>query len=138
MGRAAVEKSFSRSGSVSVRDLRSRFEIQLRCNPVARGDGLRPKRTNIQAPWQNGIAERWVGSCRRERLDHIIPLHERHLRRCLREYVSYHNADRIHDALNKDAPSGRRVEQRPSLAPNIIAQPRLGGLHHRYSWSAAA
>lgn len=100
--------------------------------------GLQPKRTSIQAPWQNGIAERWVGSCRRELLDHIIPLNERHLRRLLREYVSYYNDNRIHDALSKDAPSGRRVEQWPSPAANIIAQPRLGGLHHRYSWSAAA
>ena len=89
--------------------------------------GLRPKRTSIQAPWQNGTAERWVGSCRRELLDHIIPLNERHLRRLLREYVSYYHDDRIHDALNKDAPNGRRVEQRPSPAATIISQPRLGG-----------
>ena len=100
--------------------------------------GLQPKRTSIQAPWQNGIAERWIGSCRREMLDHIIPLDERHLRRLLREYASYHNADRIHDALNKDAPNGRPVEQRPSPAASIVAQPRLGGFHHRYSWSVAA
>jgi putative transposase len=42
--------------------------------------GLKPTRTTIQSPWQNGIAERWVGSCRRELLDHVIPLNERHLR----------------------------------------------------------
>ena len=100
--------------------------------------GLQPRRTSIQAPWQNGIAERWVGSCRREMLDHIIPLNERHLQRLLREYVSYHNDDRIHDALNKDAPNGRRVDQRPSPVASIVSQPRLGGLHHRYSWSVAA
>jgi transposase InsO family protein len=100
--------------------------------------GLQPKRTSIQAPWQNGIAERWIGSCRREMLDHIIPLDERHLRRLLREYASYHNADRIHDGLNKDAPNGRPVEQRPSPAASIVAQPRLGGFHHRYTWSVAA
>jgi putative transposase len=49
--------------------------------------GLHPKRTSIRAPWQNGTAERWIGSCRREMLDHIIPLNERHLRRRLREYM---------------------------------------------------
>ena len=100
--------------------------------------GLQPKRTRIQAPWQNGVAERWVGSCRRELLDHIVPLNERHLRRLLRQYVSYYNDDRVHDALNKDAPHGRRVEQRPSPAASIISLPRLGGLHHRYRWNVAA
>src|SRR3954467_10569926 len=84
------------------------------------------------------MLERWIGSCRREMLDHIIVLDERHLRRLLREYARYHNEDRIHDALNKDAPNGRPVDQRPSPAASIILQPRLGGLHHRYSWSVAA
>lgn len=70
--------------------------------------GFQPKRTSIRAPWQNGIAERLIGSCRREMLYHIIPLNERHLRRLPREYAGYHNEDRIHDALNnKDAPNGR-------------------------------
>jgi transposase InsO family protein len=100
--------------------------------------GLQPKRTSIQAPWQNGIAERWIGSCRREMLDHIIPLNERHLRRLLREHAGCHNDDRIHDALYKDAPNARQAEQRPSPAASIIAQPRLGGLNHRYSWRVAA
>jgi putative transposase len=100
--------------------------------------GLQPKRTSVQAPWQNGVAERWIGSCRREMLDHVIPLNERHLRRLLRAYVSYHNEDRIHDALNKDAPNPRRVENRPSRAATLTSSARLGGLHHRYGWSVAA
>ncbi|MCX6620875.1 MAG: integrase core domain-containing protein [Acidobacteria bacterium] len=49
--------------------------------------GLQPKRTSVHSPWQNGTAERWVGSCRREMLDHVIPLNEEHLRRLVREYV---------------------------------------------------
>jgi transposase InsO family protein len=53
--------------------------------------GLKPKRTSIQAPWQNGLAERWIGSCRRELLDHIIAINEAHLRRLIREYVAHHN-----------------------------------------------
>ena len=61
--------------------------------------GLKPKRTSIQSPWQNGTAERWVGSCRREILDHVIVVDERHLLRLMRDYVSYHHQDRIHDAL---------------------------------------
>jgi transposase InsO family protein len=100
--------------------------------------GLKPKRTSVQAPWQNGIAERWVGSCRREILDHVIALNEKHLRRLLRDYVSYHHEDRIHDSLEKDTPNTRPVEQKPTANPTVISIPRLGGLHHRYAWPQAA
>ena len=50
-----------------------------------------PKRTSFRSPWQNGIAERWVGSCRRDLLDHMVALNERHLKRLLSEYVRYHH-----------------------------------------------
>lgn len=100
--------------------------------------GLNPKRTSVQAPWQNGIAERWVGSCRREILDHVIALNEQHLRRLIRDYVSYYHQDRIHDSLEKDTPHRRPVEQRPCANATLISIPRLGGLHHRYSWREAA
>jgi putative transposase len=63
--------------------------------------GLRPKRTNVQAPWQNGTAEHWVGSCRREILNHVIALSEHHLRRLIRDYVNYYHDDRIHDSLDR-------------------------------------
>ena len=94
---------------------------------------LKPKRTSIQAPWQNGTAERWVGSCRRELLDHIIPVNESHLRRLIGEYVIYHHQDRIHDALQKDTPNRRPIESRPFESAEVISSARLGGLHHRYS-----
>jgi len=100
--------------------------------------GLTPKRTSVRAPWQNGIAERWVGSCRHEILDHVIALNEQHLRRLIRDYVSYHNDDRIHDALKKDTPNRRPVEQKPNANSIVVSMPRLGGLHHRYSWHQAA
>jgi putative transposase len=100
--------------------------------------GLKPKRTSLQAPWQNGTAERWVGSCRREILDHVIALNEHHLRRLIRDYVNYHHADRIHDSLEKDTPNGRPVEQKPTANSIVLSMPRMGGLHHRYSWRAAA
>lgn len=100
--------------------------------------GLTPKRTSIQAPWQNGIAERWVGSCRREILDHVIALDERHLRRLMRDYVNYHHDDRIHDSLDKDTPRRRPVQCRPGPAATVTSNPRLGGLHHRYGWHDAA
>jgi hypothetical protein len=100
--------------------------------------GLKAKRTSIHAPWQNGTAERWIGSCRREVLDHIIPVNEEHLRRVIREYVCYHQTDRIHDSLSKDTPSGRPIESKPTTGASLTALPRLGGLHHRYTWRQAA
>jgi len=103
-----------------------------------RGAGLTLKRTSVQSPWQNGIAERWVGSCRRELLDHLIPLNQQHLRRLVRDYRAYYQEDRIHDALGKDAPNLRPVEKKPSPEATVISSDRLGGLHHRYSWREAA
>jgi transposase InsO family protein len=64
-----------------------------------------PTRTSIRSPWQNGVAERWVGSCRRELLDYVIALNERHLRRLLD--VSYYHDDRTRLGLEKQTPSGR-------------------------------
>jgi transposase InsO family protein len=100
--------------------------------------GLKPKRTSAQAPWQNGLAERWIGSCRRELFDQVIALSERHLRRLIHEYVDYHHEDRIHDSLQKDTPNCRSVESKPQPAATLISKARLGGLHHRYSWREAA
>jgi putative transposase len=100
--------------------------------------GLKPRRTSVQAPWQNGLAERWIGSCRRELLDHVIALNESHLRRLIREYVAYHHEDRIHDSLEKDTPNRRPIDCRRSTAAEVVSSARLGGLHHRYSWREAA
>ncbi len=103
---------------------------------TARAMGSQPVRTDFRSPWQNGVAERWVGSVRRELLDHVIVLNQRHLRRLLNEYVRYYHEDRTHLGLGKDTPGGRV----PALAPlnkgNIISSPRLGGLHHRYTVAA--
>jgi putative transposase len=100
--------------------------------------GITPKRTSVQAPWQNGVAERWVGSCRREILEHVIALNERHLQRLVHNYVSYYHDDRIHDSLDKDTPHRRPVESKPSPSATVISSARLGGLHHQYSWRDAA
>jgi len=99
--------------------------------------GIKSKRTAYRSPWQNGTAERWVGSSRRELLDHVIIFNEGHLRRLLREYVSYYNAERVHTRL-RDAPEGRPIEARPCLDATIVGLPRVGGLHHRYVWREAA
>jgi putative transposase len=90
-------------------------------------------RTSIQSPWQNGVAERWVGSCRRELLDQVIPLNERHLKRLLSDYVSYYHDDRTHLGLGKQTPDARA---RSVGSGQTISRRRLGGLHHRYDRAA--
>jgi putative transposase len=99
---------------------------------------VRPVRTSFQSPWQNGVAERWVGTCRRELLDHVIVLNEQHLRRLLREFLDYYHRDRTHLALGKDSPSGRTVWPPSSPSASVTSVPRIGGLHHRYEWREAA
>jgi transposase InsO family protein len=100
---------------------------------VVRSLNMCPVQTFFASPWQNGIAERWVGSCRRELLDHVIPLDERHLKRLLREYISYHHEDRTHLGLGKETPGGRSPS---SASGRVGSRPRLGGLHHRYDRAA--
>src|SRR5260370_15675401 len=81
----------------------------------------------------NGVAERWVGSCRRDLLDHIVALNERHVKRLLLEYVRYHHEDRTHLGLEKGTPDGRI---RSAASGRVLSQERLGGLHHRYNRAA--
>jgi len=86
--------------------------------PIARG-----------SPWQNGYAERLIGSIRRECLDHVVILGETHLRRTLPAYAHYYNNLRTHRSLDKDAPRLRSVER----IGRITSQAILGGLHHQYA-----
>ena len=88
-----------------------------------------------QSPWQNPYVERLIGSIRRECLDHVIVLHERHLRRLLTEYFQYCHHWRTHRALDMDCPVPRPV-QRPELG-RIWEVPEVGGLHHHYERQAA-
>jgi transposase InsO family protein len=98
--------------------------------------GIQPKRTSFRSPWQNGVAERWVGNCRRDLLDHVIVLNERHLKRLMNEYIRYYHEDRTHLALAKGTPAGREAEANHGTSRKVIAMPRLGGLHHRYDLAA--
>ena len=100
--------------------------------------GIIPIRTAIRSPWQNGIAERWVGSCRREMLDHVIILNQNHLYNLLEEYIDYYHHDRTHYNLGKDPPISRPVQKKESQYDKVIALPRVGGLHHKYVWEKAA
>jgi len=102
--------------------------------PIAvRSMAIQPVRTSARSPWQNGVAERWVESCRRDLLDHVIPLNENHLKRLLSDYVRYYHEDRTHLGLGKNTPARRK---RSVGLGRVLAQPRLGGLHHRYDRAA--
>jgi hypothetical protein len=91
--------------------------------------------TTRHSPWQNPLVERLIGSVRRECLDHIVVLGERHLRRTMTRYLAYYHGARTHLSLDKDAPDGRSIE-RPELG-RIISIREVGGLHHRYVREAA-
>ena len=93
-----------------------------------RAMGIRDKPIAPASPWQNGFAERLIGSTRRECVDHLIVLGEAHLRRVLRAYARYYNDIRTHRSLEKDAPVSRPVQRTGS----IKSYPILGGLHHHY------
>ena len=102
--------------------------------------GIRDRPTAPRSPWENGHAERLIGSIRRECLDHVIVFGERHLRHVLRSYAQYYNGVRLrgyqqyyngtrtHLALAKDSPLTRSVQ----AVGRILPLPILGGLHHRY------
>ena len=90
--------------------------------------GIRDHPTAPRSPWQNGYAERLIGSIRRECLDHTVVFGEGHLRRIAAAYTGYYNECRTHLSLDKDSP-GRRPIQRLG---QLVARPILGGLHHQY------
>jgi len=97
--------------------------------------GLDEKLIAPRSPWQNPFVERLIGSLRRERLDHMIVLHEQHLHRVLTDYLDYHHLHRTHRSLERDCPEPRSVE--PPERGNIIELPLVSGLHHRYCRQAA-
>ena len=93
-----------------------------------RAMGIRDKPIALGSPWQNGFAERLIGSIRRECVDHMIVLGEAHLRRVLTKYAAYYNELGTHWSLNKDAPIHRPIVRHGG----IRSHPVLGGLHHQY------
>jgi putative transposase len=86
--------------------------------------------TAPRSPWQNPYCERMIGSLRRECLDHVIVLNERHLRRILSSYLSYYHRARPHQGLGQNAPEPRALE--PPECGRVVAEPMVGGLHHWY------
>ena len=98
--------------------------------------GIKEVVTAPGSPWQNPYCERLIGSIRRECLDHVIVLNERHLLRVLRSYTSYYHSSRTHRSLDNDSPDSRPVE--PPEMGDVAALPQVGGLHHRYTRRLAA
>ena len=90
--------------------------------------GIRDRPISARSPWQNGCAERLIGSIRRECLDHVVVVGERHLRHLLNSYQKYYNGVRTHLSLQKDAPIRRDV----CRTGRVLPLPVLGGLHHQY------
>jgi transposase InsO family protein len=93
-----------------------------------RAMGIRDKPIAPASPWQNGFAERLIGSIRRECVNHVIFLDEAHLRRILKSYAAYYNNIRTHRSLDKDAPVSRQVQRFGRIKSHVI----LGALHHHY------
>ena len=91
--------------------------------------GIRDRPIAPRSPWQNSYVERLIGTLRRECLDHVLILGERHLQRVLTLYSLYYNETRTHLGLAKDAPIPRAVQRSGS----IVATPVLSGLHHTYA-----
>ena len=90
--------------------------------------GIRDRPISPRSPWQNGYAERLIGTLRRECLDQVVSFGEPHLRRILCAYAAYYNQARTHLALRKDVPLHRAVQRSGA----IVAIPILAGLHHQY------
>jgi putative transposase len=105
-------------GQSNKREFRSRVQLL----------GMNEVITAPRSPWQNAFVERLIGSIRRECLDHMIILSQRHPRHLLKNYLTYYHRSRTHLALAKDAPEPRAIMRRGE----IIAIPQVGGLHHRY------
>jgi putative transposase len=116
--------------SIFDRDAKPGAEVQQFLD-LARISGIR---ASYRSPWQNGVAERWVRSFRNELLDHVIVLNDAHLKRLARDYLRYYHDDRTHDGLDKDTPQGG-PQSTSNPGEQLASHPRLGGLHHRYSWA---
>ena len=97
--------------------------------------GIEQLVTAWRSPWQNPYVERLIGTIRRECIDHVVVLSERHLKRILKSYLGYYHGWRVHQSLDMDAPDGRPIQPRES--GTVVEFPEVGGLHHHYERRAA-
>ena len=104
---------------------------------VAKGTGIKVLKTPYRAPKANAICERFLGSLRRECLDHFLILGERHLHRLVKEYMAYFNYARPHQGIEQYIPCHPERPERPPASGKIASRSVLSGLHHDYFWQAA-
>jgi putative transposase len=127
MGRAAIGRSLTELDSkpylIRDRDAIYGNEFRRRIQSL----GINEIITAPRSPWQNAFAERLIGSIRRECLDHVVVLNQRHVRKMLGNYLAYYHRSRTHLAVEKDAPEPRAIMRQGA----IIAVPQVGGLHRR-------
>ncbi len=116
----------------SIRDRDSIYGARFRNRVKSLGIDEVP--TALRSPWQNPYVERIIGSIRRECLNHVIILSERHLRRQLKSYSTYYHEARTHLSLDKQSPVPRLIE--PPEQGKVVAIPHVGGLHHEYRRAA--
>jgi putative transposase len=102
---------------------------------IAKAMGIDDVRTAPCSPWQNAYVERFIGSIRRECLDHVIVLNAAGLRTILKSYLAYYPNSRTHLSLDKDSPQARPLCPLGDGCVTAISQ--VGGLHHRYERRAA-
>ncbi len=114
-----------------IRDRDAKFTAAF--DAVLAAAGVRIIKTPVRVPRANAIAERWIASARRERLDLILITGERHLRMVLDEYVDHYNLHRPHRALQQHPPTGRPHPPAPGANVRVLRRDRLGGLIHEYS-----
>jgi transposase InsO family protein len=97
--------------------------------------GIEEMLTAPRSPWQNAFVERVIGTIRRDCLDHVVVLNERHLKRILTSYFNYYHCWRTHLSLDMDSPESRALQ--PPPLGKVVAFPEVGGLHHHYERLAA-
>ena len=125
---SADHRGVSLGLGASLPGARQRPCLRTRLDVSVRAMGIRDRPISPGSPWQNGCAERLIGTLRRECLDQVVIFSEVHLRRILSAYAAYYNRARTHLALQKDAPFHRAVQRSGA----IVAIPILAGLHHQY------
>ena len=152
MGRATTARRHAVWANHQTPDLRQRPKVWALFEAAAKTCGLAVFHTPYEAPPANAICERFVGSVRRECLDHLLMLGNRQLVRALVEYVEYFNPSRPHQGLGQQTPGSRLLGQagvvtgKSSVRPvasttpaqlssrELTAVPVLNGLHHSYAW----
>ncbi len=117
-----------------IRDRDSKYGSAFSSTAASRG--IQELKTPYRAPKANAVCERFMGSLKRECLDHMLILHQRQLHRVVKEYVNYHNQTRPHQGIQQRRPG--KFDALPSLfvAGKVVSTPVLGGLHHDYSRQA--